>query len=192
MADIDDTTSPWTTERINEIVTELREHAREQLRRSGKVRPIAFLFCTRMPDGTPCRHFVPIVPETFGSGASKGAFAEAIAMTAEAMQAIALLFISEVWLLPPQALKPGETMDQVSRRWAGRVHQAPDREEAIAATFESHRHGIDQRYARITRDLKGRPTAGEYQQPSDFWNLPGEARLDRFAGRFVNLLPPVS
>ncbi len=170
------TDNSWSQTEFEETCVHFRDRAREVFESDGYHHIMAFLFATRDPktsEGT--KAIVCVIPEKFGVE-DKDGYSKYIHKAAEATRSVGLILVTEMWML-----KDAKGEDEVEK-WRGRLHEHPDRVEAIMFSTEHARYGSKLWMAEITRDPEGKPTLSA-------WAL-SPAKQSR--GRFVGLLPLTS
>jgi hypothetical protein len=166
----------WEKAEYEAEVTKLQAISRALLIQDGEHMAIAFLFATHDPvRGVDAKHVLPVGAAQFATDEHKDAFSQVLRSLAIQTKAIAIVFITEIWMLEK---KEGPLDTSI------RPSESPDRVEALMLSSEHVRLGHRLFYARITRDPEGKPIVADWESPSE--------PAMRVAGRFVHLLPPVN
>src|SRR5574338_142950 len=167
-------TMTWTREAVEETAAKFREKSIEIMRTQGEHRPMAFLFATRDPEtGQPKDMLLPVIPQGSFDNEGKEVFSLTLRVLAYASKAGAVIFITEMWTVP------AASMAEV-QQWAGRVHEHPNRVEALYMSVEHVRFGEKAFHAVIKRTPDGKPDLQPWE--SEDWK--------QSMGRFTHLLPP--
>lgn len=160
---------------IEEVAEKFREQARSNLETHREHRPVAFLFATFNPETRKDEDCIfPVIPDGAFDERGKAIFAASLRLIAHASKATGVIFITEMWALPKA------TSEDV-KKWAGRIHQHPERVEVLYMSIEHTRFGEKSWTAEIKRLQDEKPLLQPWVEQT--WT--------KSAGRFTHLLPPV-
>ena len=184
----------WTKEEVLERVEYYKQFARDTFLRDGNHITISFLFTTKNLETGEDGKSMEMVPLLggFTSEESKDAYSQLIRFMAHALNGVGIIFISEAWLLKTMA-QEGLTIEQASRKYAGKVHEHPDRVEVLWVICEHVRFGTLTWMAEILRPNGPDQPAGlgPWQGSEQFRNDSGGPLKGppQHRGRFMHLLP---
>lgn len=167
-----------TPEEIDAWAEEMRQAARENFERDGRHRAVTLVLATVDPrTQTPCEipMMIPVIADDFDNR-TKGPYAQFVRALCKDSKALAVIFVSEVWMTP---LKSEAEIERV--RKLETIEHEPDRTEKLMITYERKGHAYSHVWmAEITR-VNEKPVLAEYVELTADPNY-------RTKGRFVDML----
>lgn len=159
----------WTKESVLRKCAEIRAMARVMFEEDGACGVVTFFFASR--EGS---NGLVEVPQRVGMGKDEYAFM--LRMVGADPDVSGSLVLFEGWHAD---LGRNPSAKEIAR-WAGRIHEHPNRQESVCTILDHQRAGKASWRAEITRDSEDRATLAPWRE---------EPQVAEERGRFVGLVP---